>query len=63
MDCTKVEYFNTLGNSWEELSMSEFAKSSAGNKQIQGSNVAYTQITTTGSLKGEMQCRFTVTDN
>lgn len=63
MDCTKVEYFNTLGNSWEELSMSDFAKSSAGNKSIQGSNVAYNQITTTGSLKGAMQCRFTVVDN
>lgn len=63
MDCTKVEYFNTLGGSWEELSMSDFAKSSVGNKSIRGSNVAYSQITTTGSLKGAMQCRFTVVDN
>lgn len=55
---TKVEFMNTVSGKWE--SFTAYTTASAGDKEIQGSNTAYMSLTTTGSLSGPLQLRFTV---
>lgn len=55
---TKVEFMNTVSGKWENFTA--YTTASAGNKLIQGSDIAYTSLTTTGSLSGALQLRFTV---
>lgn len=60
---TKVEFMNPLSGNWTELSIDGFSKTSAGNKTIQGSQVPYMTLTTTGDLLGASQLRFTVANS
>lgn len=55
---TKVEFMNTVSGKWEVFS--GYTTEDAGNKEIQGNQIAYTRLTTTGSLIGAIQLRFTV---
>ena len=55
---TKVEFMNTVSGKWEAFT--GYTTEAAGEKQIQSNNVAYTRLTTNGSLSGALQLRFTV---
>lgn len=60
---TKVEFMNTVSGKWETFASTNYTTSSAGNKTVQGTEVAYTKLTTTGSLSGALQLRFTIADS
>lgn len=55
---TKVEFMNTVSGKWENFA--GYITEDAGTKQVQGVGVAYTKLTTNGSLSGAMQLRFTL---
>lgn len=55
---TKVEFMNTVSGKWEAFTSYETA--ATGTKEIQGSPIEYSKLTTTGSLNGALQLRFTV---
>ena len=57
---TKVEFFNTVSGKWETFGSDKYAVSEAGNKTVQGAQVAYKKLTTTSALSGALQLRFTV---
>lgn len=58
---TKVEFFNTVSGAWEAFTA--YTTSESGTKSVQGNDVAYSQLTTTGSLSGALQLRFTVANS
>lgn len=55
---TKVEFMNTVSGKWENFA--GYVTEDAGTKQVQGTGVAYTKLTTNGSLSGALQLRFTL---
>ena len=55
---TKVEFMNTVSGKWENFA--GFSTASLGEKTVQGAQVAYSRLTTTGALSGAIQLRFTV---
>lgn len=55
---TKVEFMNTVSGKWENFA--GYVTENAGTKQVQGTGVAYTKLTTNGSLSGALQLRFTL---
>lgn len=57
---SKVEFYNTVSNAWEEYGASNYTIAETTDKNIQGLPVSYKQLTTTGSLAGALQLRFTV---
>lgn len=57
---TKVEFYNTVSGKWEVFGTDKYTTSDAGNKAVQGVNVAYRKLTTTGAMSGALQLRFTV---
>lgn len=58
---TNVEFYNTVSGNWETFS--GWTTSSTDNKTVQGNSVAYNRLTTTGSLSGALQLRFTVANS
>lgn len=59
---TKVEFYNTVSGKWEVFGTDKYAISDAGTKTIQGEDIAYKKLTTTGAMSGALQLRFTVAD-
>lgn len=59
---TKVEFYNTVSGKWEVFGTDKYAISDAGTKTIQGEDIAYKNLTTTGAMSGALQLRFTVAD-
>lgn len=59
---TKVEFYNTVSGKWEVFGTDKYAISDAGTKIIQGEDIAYKKLTTTGAMSGALQLRFTVAD-
>ena len=57
---TKVEFYNTVSGKWEVFGTDKYAISEAGTKTIQGEEIAYKKLTTTGAMSGALQLRFTV---
>lgn len=57
---TKVEFYNTVSNAWEAYGSTNYSITTTSAKNIQGLSVDYKQLTTTGSLAGALQLRFTV---
>lgn len=57
---TKVEFMNTVSGKWEVFAEGNYAVSSSGNKNIQGSYIIYNKLTTEGALNGALQLRFTL---
>lgn len=57
---TKVEFMNTVSGKWEVFAEGNYAVSSSGNKNIQGSYIMYNKLTTEGALNGALQLRFTL---
>jgi hypothetical protein len=57
---TKVEFMNTVSGKWEVFAEGNYAVSSSGNKNIQGSYIMYDKLTTEGALNGALQLRFTL---
>lgn len=57
---SKVEFFNTVSGKWETFGNNNYTVSDAGNKNIQGSNIPYSKLTTQGALNGALQVRFTL---
>lgn len=57
---TKVEFYNTVSNAWELYGSANYKIESISPKNIQELSVDYKQLTTTGSLSGALQLRFTV---
>lgn len=55
---TAVEFLNTVSGKFEAFT--GYTTSDAGNMQVQGQQVAYKQLTTTGALSGALKMRFTV---
>ena len=55
---TSVEFYNTVSKAWE--SFTGYVTSEAGNKTIQGKEVAYSKLTTDGTLSGALQLRFNI---
>lgn len=61
-EVTKVEFMNTVSGKWEVFAEGNYAVSSSGNKNIQGSYIMYNKLTTEGALNGALQLRFTLAD-
>lgn len=59
---TKVEFFNTVSGKWEVFGADKYTTSAAEQQTIQGVQVDYMKLTTTGSMSGALQLRFTVAD-
>lgn len=57
---TKVEFLNTVSGKFEDFT--SYETSEAGNMEVQGSQIAYTQLTTKGALSGALKLRFTLAD-
>lgn len=57
---SKVEFYNTVSNAWEAYDAANYSITDTTAKNIQGLSVDYKQLTTTGSLAGALQLRFTV---
>ena len=57
---TKVEFYNTVSGKWEVFGTDKYAISDAGDKAVQGAQIAYKKLTTTGAMSGALQLRFTV---
>ena len=55
---TKVEFMNTVSGKWEAFTA--YTTGSAGNKTIQETEIAYSNLTTNGALSGALQLRFTI---
>lgn len=60
---TKVEFYNSISGKWETFDTSNYnAKSGIKTYSVQGTNETYNILTTTGSLSGSVQYRFTMTN-
>lgn len=59
---TKVEFFNTVSGKWEVFGADKYTTSAAEQQNIQGVQVDYMKLTTTSSMSGALQLRFTVAD-
>ena len=59
---TKVEFLNTVSGKWEVFGADKYTTSAAEQQNIQGVQVDYMKLTTTGSMSGALQLRFTVSD-
>ena len=60
---TKVEFYNSISGKWETFNTSNYnAKSGIKTYSVQGTNETYNILTTTGSLSGSVQYRFTMTN-
>ena len=59
---TKVEFFNTVSGKWEVFGADKYTTSAAEQQNIQGVQVDYMKLTTTGFMSGALQLRFTVAD-
>lgn len=59
---TKVEFFNTVSGKWEVFGADKYTTSAAEQQNIQGVQVDYMKLTTTGAMSGALQLRFTVAD-
>lgn len=59
---TKVEFLNTVSGKWEVFGADKYTTSAAGQQNIQGVQVDYMKLTTTGDMSGALQLRFTVAD-
>lgn len=55
---TKVEFYNTALRQWDIFT--GYKTSVLGNKTIQGNQISYNRLTTTSSLWGALQLRFTL---
>lgn len=60
---TKVEFYNTVSGKWEVFGTDKYAISDAGNKAVQGAQIAYKKLTTTGAMSGALQLRFTIAND
>ena len=62
-EVTKVEFYNSISGKWETFGTSNYnAKSGTKTYSVQGTNETYNILTTTGSLSGSVQYRFTMTN-
>lgn len=60
---TKVEFYNSISGKWETFDTSNYnAKSGTKTYSVQGTDETYNILTTTGSLSGSVQYRFTMTN-
>ena len=57
---TKVEFFNTVSGKWEVFGSDKYTTSATEQQTIQGEQVEYMKLTTTGAMSGALQLRFTV---
>lgn len=57
---TKVEFFNTVSGKWEVFGSDKYTTSATEQQTIQGEQVDYMKLTTTGNKSGALQLRFTV---
>lgn len=57
---TKVEFFNTVSGKWEVFGSDKYSISPAAKQTVQGTQVDYNILTTTGSMSGALQLRFTL---
>lgn len=60
---SKVEFYNTVSNAWEVFSSNNYTLQEAEQKNINGEQIDYMKLTTTGSYQGEIQLRFTVAND
>lgn len=59
---TKVEFFNTVSGKWEVFGSDKYTVSPTEQQTVQGLQVDYNKLTTTGSLSGALQLRFTLSN-
>lgn len=57
---TKVEFFNTVSGKWEVFGTDKYSIAPTGQQTVQGVKVDYNKLTTTGSMSGALQLRFTL---
>lgn len=57
---TKVEFFNTVSGKWEVFGTDKYSVTPTTQQTIQGTQVDYNKLTTTGSMSGALQLRFTL---
>lgn len=59
-DVTKVEFFNTVSGKWEVFGADKYSIAPTAQQTVQGTPVDYNKLTTTGSMSGALQLRFTL---
>lgn len=57
---TKVEFFNTVSGKWEVFGTDKYSVAPTTQQTVQGAKVDYNKLTTTGSMSGALQLRFTL---
>lgn len=57
---TKVEFFNTVSGKWEVFGADKYSVAPTSQQTVQGTLVDYNKLTTTGSMSGALQLRFTL---
>lgn len=57
---TKVEFFNTVSGKWEVFGSDKYSIAPTSQQTVQGVQVDYNKLTTTGSMSGALQLRFTL---
>ena len=57
---TKVEFFNTVSGKWEVFGTDKYSIAPTSQQTVQGVGVDYNKLTTTGSMSGALQLRFTL---
>lgn len=57
---TKVEFFNTVSGKWEVFGTDKYSIAPTTQQTVQGTQVDYNKLTTTGSMSGALQLRFTL---
>ena len=57
---TKVEFFNTVSGKWEVFGSDKYSVAPTAQQTVQGTPVDYNKLTTTGSMSGALQLRFTL---
>lgn len=57
---TKVEFFNTVSGKWEVFGSDKYSVAPTTQQTVQGTPVDYNKLTTTGSMSGALQLRFTL---
>lgn len=57
---TKVEFFNTVSGKWEVFGTDKYSIAPTDQQTVQGVKVDYNKLTTTGSMSGALQLRFTL---
>lgn len=57
---TKVEFFNTVSGKWEVFGSDKYSIAPTTQQTVQGTPVDYNKLTTTGSMSGALQLRFTL---